>query len=124
MYRIDICTKKYNTKSVSEIPANLVNSMMVASISFFLAVWLMIYLSIKKLGESLIILLVLAIWYGLVYFLAQIGFWAQNPIFLPFIVFGFIALFFWLRFLYKMPYLQKLQVPIQYTGWLEYKSLG
>ena len=63
---------------------------MVASISFFLAVWLMVYLATKKLVMSLGILGVLGIWYGLVYLLAQMGFWAQNPLFLPFIVFGFI----------------------------------
>jgi len=110
---------------------------MVASISFFLAVWLLIQIFYKKLSVSLSILAVLAVWYGLVYFLGRLGFWAQNPAFLPFIVFGFIILFFWLRFLYKMPLLQNIasSIPVHWLvgvqvfrfmgiGFLTFYTLG
>ena len=120
-----------------EIPANLINSMMVASISFFVAVWLIIYLATKKLGTSLIILGGLAFWYGLVYFLAKLGFWGQNLIFIPFISIGFLILFFWLRFLYKMPLLQNIagSIPVHWLvgvqvfrfmgiGFLSFYALG
>lgn len=90
-----------------DIPASLTNSMMVASVSFFVAVWLIILLVTKRLGQSLAILAVLAVWYGLVYFLGNLGFWA-NPTILPFIAVGFAALFFWIRFLYKLTFLQKI----------------
>lgn len=110
--------------------------MMVASISFFLAVWLMIYLSTKKLGQSLIILAVLASWYGLVYFLGNMGFWA-NPTILPFIAVGFVTLFFWIRFLYNLPFLQNIasSIPVHWLvgvqvfrvmgiGFLSFHALG
>lgn len=120
-----------------EIPVNLINSMVVASISFFLAVWLIVYLATKKLGTSLIILGGLAFWYGLVYFLGRLGFWGQNPLFVPFIGFGFLILFFWLRFLYKMPLLQNMasSIPVHWLvgvqvfrfmgiGFLSFYALG
>ena len=122
---------------MDQIPVNLTNSMMVASVSFFLAVWLLIYLSTKKLGQSLIILAVLAFWYGLVYFLGQMGFWAMDPFFVPFIAIGFISLFFWIRFLYKMPLLQNIasSIPVHWLvgvqvfrimgiGFLSFYALG
>lgn len=101
---------------MSEIPANLITSMMIASISFFLAVWLMIQIFYKKFSVSLIILGVLVGWYGLVYFLGQTGFFGQNPLFLPHIVFAFIILFFVLKFLYSLPILQKIadSIPVHW----------
>lgn len=122
---------------MTEIPADLLNSMLVASISFFLAVWLMILLSTKKLGQSLIILAVLSFWYGLVYFLGQVGFWAESLWIVPFIAIGFITLFFWLRFLYHLPVLQNIAsaVPVHWLvgvqvfrfmgiGFLSFYALG
>jgi len=89
---------------------------MVASISFFLAVWLLVQLFYKKFSVSLVILAVLIVWYSLVYFLGKTGFFGQNPFFLPFIVFGFIILFFWLKFLYQSPLLQKIadSIPVHW----------
>lgn len=122
---------------MGEIPTNLTNSMLVASTSFFVAVWLMILISTKNLRQSLVILAVLTIWYGLVYFLGQTGFWAQNLLIVPFIAVGFITLFFWLRFLYKMPFLQNIAsaIPIHWLvgvqvfrfmgiGFLSFYALG
>lgn len=122
---------------MSEIPADLLNSMLVASISFFLAVWLVILLSTKKFGQSLIILAVLTIWYGLVYFLGNMGFWAQSLWIVPFIAIGFITLFFWIRFLYYLPFLQNIasSIPVQWLvavqvfrvmgiGFLNFYALG
>lgn len=121
---------------MEKIPADLSNSMMVASVSFFLAVWLIIFLSTKKLGQSLMILAVLAVWYGLVYFPGNMGIWA-NPTILPLIAIGFITLFFWLRFLYKMPLLQDIAsaIPVHWLvgvqvfrfmgiGFLSFYNLG
>lgn len=90
------------------IPQSLVTSMMVASVVFFLAVWLIILLSYKKLLTSLAILAVLVGWYTLVYFLGNTGFWGQDPLFAPFIAFGFVGLYFGLRFLYRLPLLQRI----------------
>ena len=111
--------------------------MMIASISFFLAVWLMIQLSYKRLSTSLTILAVLIGWYGLVYFLGKTGFWGQNPLFLPFIIFGFVVLGFALKFLYSMPLLQQIadSIPVHWLvgiqifrvmgiGFLSFYSLG
>lgn len=119
-----------------EIPADLANSMRVASISFLLAVWLIIFLSTKKLGLSLLILGVLAVWYGLVYFLGQTQFWA-NPTILPFIAVGFVVLFFWIKFLYSLPFLQNIasSIPVHWLvgaqvfrvmgiGFLSFYALG
>lgn len=119
------------------IPQYLLTLMLVASISFFVAVWLLIQIYYRKLGTSLVILAVLAFWYGLVYFLGNLGFWAQNPLYAPFIAFGFIALFFWLRFLYKLPLLQNIasSIPIHWLvvvqvfrvmgiGFLSFYALG
>lgn len=120
-----------------DIPANLTNSMMVASISFFVAVWLIVLFSTKKLGQSLLILGVLSVWYSLVYFLGNMGFWAQSLLIVPFIAIGFITLFFWLRFLYKMPFLQNIasSIPVHWLvavqvfrfmgiGFLSFYALG
>lgn len=111
--------------------------MMVASISFFVAVWLIIQLSYKKLSVSLTILAVLVGWYGLVYFLGNSGFWAQDPLFAPFIAFGFIALIFWMKFLYNLPLLQNIadSIPVHWLvgiqvfrfmgiGFLSFYALG
>lgn len=119
-----------------DIPASLTNSMMAASISFFVAVWLIILLSTKKLGQSLVILTVLAVWYGLVYFLGNLGLWA-NPTILPLIAVGFVTLFFWIRFLYKLPFLQDIvsSIPLHWLvvvqvfrvmgiGFLSFHALG
>ena len=97
----------------------------------------MILLSFKKLGISLVILAGLIGWYGLVYFLGQTGFFGQNPFFLPHIVFGFIILFFVLKFLYSLPILQKIadSIPAHWLvgiqvfrfmgiGFLTFYSLG
>ena len=85
----------------------------------------------------MIILGILAVWYGLVYFLGKAGFWAQNPLFFPFIVFSFIVLFFTLKFLYRLPILQKIadSIPVHWLvgiqvfrfmgiGFLSFYSLG
>lgn len=122
---------------MTEIPANLLNSMLVASISFFVAVWLVILLSTKKLGQSLVILAVLTGWYALVYFLGNMGFWAQSLLIVPFIAIGFITLFFWIRFLYHLPFLQNIasSIPVQWLvavqvfrfmgiGFLSFYALG
>lgn len=119
-----------------DIPENLTTSMMVASTSFFVAVWLIILLFTKKLGQSLIILGILAAWYALVYFLGTAGLWA-NPTILPFMAIGFITLFFWLRFLYRMPLLQNIAsaIPVHWLvavqifrfmgiGFLSFYNLG
>ena len=110
---------------------------MVASISFFLAVWLLIQIFYKKLSVSLSILAVLAGWYGLVYFLGRLGFWGQDPLFVPFIGFGFLILFFWLKFLYSLPLLQQIaeSIPVHFLvgvqifrvmgiGFLSFYALG
>ena len=102
---------------MSEIPANLISSMIVVSISFFLAVWLMIQLHYKKFSVSLTILGALIGWYGLVYFLGKTGFFGQNPFFLPHIVFGFIILFFALKFLYSSTILRQIADTIP-VSWL------
>lgn len=111
--------------------------MMVASISFFVAVWMVILLSTKKLGQSLMILAVLAIWYALVHFLGKLGFWGQSLFIMPFIMVGFITLFFWLKFLYKLPFLQNIadSIPVHWMvavqvfrvmgiGFLNFYALG
>ena len=121
---------------MAEIPSDLTNSMMIASISFFVAVWLIVLLSTKKLGQSLVILSVLALWYGLVYILVNLGLWA-NPTILPLIAVGFITLFFGIRFLYKWPFLQNLasSIPVHWLvgvqvfrfmgiGFLSFYNLG
>ena len=88
--------------------------MVIASVSFLLAVWLVVQLSYKKLSISLAILAVLVGWYALVYFLGKTGFWGQSPLFAPFIAFGFVALYFGLKFLYRLPLLQSVaeSVPV------------
>ena len=109
---------------------------MVASVSFFVAVWLIVLFSTKKLGQSLVILAVLAIWYGIVYVLGNFGLWAQ-PTLIPLIAGGFITLFFWIRFLYKWPFLQNLasSIPVHWLvgvqvfrvmgiGFLSFYNLG
>lgn len=121
---------------MSEIPANLITSMTIASISFFLAVWLIALFSTKKLGQSLVILTVLVIWYGIVYFLGVSRLWAE-PTVMPLIAIGFITLFFWIRFLYKLPFLQNIasSIPVHWLvgvqvfrfmgiGFLSFYALG
>ena len=120
-----------------DIPANLITSTTIASISFFVAVWLMIYFATKKLRTSLIILAVLAFWYGLVYFPGRLGFWGQDLSFIPFIGLGFLILFFWIKFLYSRPFLQNIadSIPIHWLigiqifrvmgiGFLSFYALG
>jgi hypothetical protein len=58
---------------VDSIPQNLLASMTVASVSFFLAVWLLIHMFYKKSSVSFRMLGALVIWYGLVYFLGKAG---------------------------------------------------
>lgn len=111
--------------------------MIIASISFFLAVWLMIQISYKKFAVSFSILAVLAGWYGLVYFLGKTGFFGENPLFLPFIIIAFVVLIFWLKFLYSLPLLQQIadSIPLHFLvgiqifrvmgiGFLSFYSLG
>jgi len=93
---------------MENIPSNLIASMTLASISFFLAVWLAVQIFYKKLAISLAVLAVLTGWYGFVYLLGRFGFWDRDLFFVPFIGIGFGVLFFWLRFLYSRPLLQQI----------------
>lgn len=99
-----------------EIPSYLINSMTVASISFFLAIWLLVQIFYKKVSVSLVILAGLIIWYCLVYILGRVGFWAQNPMYFPFIIFGFVVLYFILKFIYRLPVLQAVadSIPVHF----------
>lgn len=121
---------------MAEIPSDLMNSMLIASVSFFVAVWLIILISTKRFVQSLGILAVLAFWYGLVYFMGTAGLWAQ-PTLVPLIGVGFVALFFWIKFLYRLPILQNIvsAVPISWLvgvqvfrvmgiGFLSFHALG
>lgn len=50
----------------------------------------------------------MAVWYALVYFLGRGGFFGQKIFFVPMIFPFFIALFFWLKFLYVHPGLKRI----------------
>lgn len=93
---------------VSQIPSSLVRSMVVASLLFLFAVWLIIHLGIKSFKSSLLILVGLVVWYGLVIYLASIGFFGKNPLFLPNIIFAFVVIYYFGKYLLSRPSLQQI----------------
>lgn len=122
---------------MNQIPQDLVNSMTIASVSFLLAIWLIVFLSTKNLKNSLIILGGMLLWYAVVYFPGIQGFWAQNPFFAPFIAFGFITLVFWIKFLYSSAWIRRIadSIPVSWLvlvqvfrvmgiGFLSFHALG
>lgn len=88
---------------IPEIPQGLANSMLAASVAFMVAVWLVVHLAVKRWRLSLMVAAGLGGWYGLVFVLGKADFFAQRPLFAPNMVFGFIAVYFWLRFLLARP---------------------
>lgn len=102
------------TEILAKIPANLITSMYIASISFFIATWLLAVLATRKV--QLLILVFFIIWYILV---LNFGRWQIfiNPPFLPGIAIAFVSLFYLLKFLRQHPPLIGVvdQIP---THWL------
>lgn len=82
---------------VSEIPGSLAATMVLASISFIAAVWLVIHRALKDAKTSLTILLVLLAWFGTVYFLGSGGFFGQRPLYVPNIIWAFAALLIFIK---------------------------
>ena len=91
---------------MQEIPSSLTGSMIVASIAFMIAVWMVVHFTVRKWQTSLTIAAGLVGWYGLVFILGKTGFFAQTPLFAPNIILAFIVLIFWLKFLLSRQSLQ------------------
>lgn len=102
--------------AVSEIPDTLVASMVLASITFFIFVWFVIHKAIKDLKTSSKILTGLLVWYGTAYFLGNLGFFGQRPLFVPNIIWAFVALLIFIKFALSSQFLQKVfdAVPIHW----------
>lgn len=92
----------------AEIPADSIASMVVASILFPAAVWLLIAFTNKNLKISLSLGAGLGIWYGLIFFLGKRGFFGETLLSIPMIGFGFGLMFFFVRSIYKSLFFQKI----------------
>lgn len=101
---------------VSEIPSSLATTMVIASILFFVAVWIVIHKALKDKKASFSILLGLVAWYGIVYFLGTLGFFGQRPLFVPNIIWAFVVLFIFIKLLLSSTKLQQLfdSIPLQW----------
>lgn len=95
---------------VNGIPPSLVHSMVVASISFLVFSWLTIYFGTRS--PVWFVLIGLVIWYSLVVFLGRVGFFGSNTFFLPNIVYGFIVLYYFGKYLLSRPKFQQLAAAI------------
>lgn len=92
---------------LSEIPESLISSMVVASILFWVAVLLLVHFANKNWSTTLKVGAGLLVWYSLVFVLGHIGFFGMDPLFAPNIAFGFIAVFFVLKYLYSSEFVRR-----------------
>lgn len=86
-----------------EISQSLTDFMAGASFLFVAFVLLIIHLANKRLAVLLIAAVTLIGWYGLVVLIGRTGFFATNPLFFPFIIFGFVGLYIILKRVYRSP---------------------
>lgn len=100
-----------------EIPQSLANSMTGASFLFVALVLLIIHLANKHRAVLLIAAITLVGWYGLVVLIGRTGFFATNPLFFPFIIFGFVGLFIILKWIYQSPAVRQVFATIP-LSWL------
>ena len=106
----------------SDIPAFLVSSAVISTLVFLFSVWILIHYAIyslniqkNKLKYSLITILILLGWFGIVFFLGRTGFFAINPLLATNILLGFIVLFVILKKVYASSIIEnitdKISVP-------------
>ena len=108
-----------------EIISNLTNSVALSSFAFLILVLIMVYRTVrvmkipKNKGMRFFIIMsfLLLLWFGAVFLLGNIGFFAKNPLFAPNIIFGFLVLFHFLRMAYHSKTVQTVAEAIP-TTWI------
>ena len=121
----------------AEIPSNLIGSMIVASLMFAMAVWLLFHIFGNNRRISSSVGLGLIAWYAGVFFLGRHGFFGFTVATIPFIAFGFVASFILGQWLYRHQSLKQAfaTIPIPWAigvqifrlmgyGFLTFYSLG
>lgn len=119
----------------SEIPSYLVGSIVYSTCFFFLLVFVMFCYAISRLKISknrtllycALTLFILLGWLGAVLFLSKIGFFAQDPLFAPNIMLGFLFLFIILKKAYSSKIIEKLidKIPIPFIVSIQtYRIVG
>jgi len=99
-----------------EIPQGLINSMFIASLSYTIAVWLVVTIFNRNFKTALSVGVGLGIWYGLVFFLGKSGFFGLVALIIPFIAVAFVTLAIVVKFLYSNKALQTLvsNIPVHW----------
>jgi len=82
--------------------------MFLASVTFVFSVWLVIHLANKNWLISSKIAIWLFGWYGIVFILGKKGFFGETTLWIPHIAFAFVVLYFFIKYLYYSPALQKI----------------
>lgn len=81
-----------------------ISSIIPTTLAFATCVWIMVHVTLRRLGKRLIFSAITAIalsgWFAAVVILGKISFFAINPLIAPGIMFGFLLLFVVLRKIY------------------------